>query len=102
MKAEDLVEGKEYTHIDYLVCFTFHYITRGGMAIMYHNTTSYEFDPSDLRLITDTVGEGHTDLKDFCEKIIDLSINWTGEDEEKIPALKTIRTLAGYYLNKKK
>lgn len=57
---------------------------------------SVAVDPWDL----EPVKEQLTDLETFCEKIIDLSITWTGTDEEQIPALKTIRTLAGYYLNK--
>ena len=40
------------------------------------------------------------DLLDLCEKIIDASLYWTGEDEERNPTLKTIRTLAGFYLDK--
>lgn len=35
---------------------------------------------------------------DLCKKIIDASLYWTGEDEDKNPGLKTIRTLAGNYL----
>ena len=32
----------------------------------------------------------------LCELIIEASIDWTGEDEEKHPKLKTLRTLAGH------
>jgi hypothetical protein len=41
------------------------------------------------------------DEKDFlelCNLIIEASLLWTGEDEERNPLLKRIRTLAGYYL----
>ena len=50
--------------------------------------------------INDFKKEQTTDLNTFCNRILELSIYWTGEDEKKIPALKTIRTLAGHYLNK--
>jgi hypothetical protein len=39
-------------------------------------------------------------MRDLCEMIIAASLYWTGEDEEKNPALKTIRTLAGWYLGR--
>jgi len=35
---------------------------------------------------------------DFCESVIEASLYWTGEDEEKCPALKYLRTIAGFYL----
>jgi len=35
------------------------------------------------------------DSKCFALKIIDISLWWNGEDEEKIPQLKRIRTLSG-------
>lgn len=42
------------------------------------------------------------EMKDLCEKIIAASLYWTGQDEEKNPLLKTIRTLAGYYLDRRR
>jgi len=36
--------------------------------------------------------------KDFCHAVIDASLYWTGEDEANCPALKYLRTMAGYYL----
>lgn len=39
------------------------------------------------------------DFLELCELIIESSMYWTGEDEKKIPQLKRLRTLAGYYLN---
>jgi len=42
--------------------------------------------------------KSHKDFMELCEKIIDASMRWTGEDEEQNPMLKTIRSLAGYYL----
>ena len=38
----------------------------------------------------------------LCDLIIETSMYWTGEDEEKNPGLKTIRTLAGHYLSEYK
>jgi hypothetical protein len=35
---------------------------------------------------------------DFCHAVIDASLFWSGEDEEKCPALKFLRTMAAYYL----
>lgn len=43
-----------------------------------------------------------SELKELCKDIIDVSIFWTGEDEEKFPLLKRIRTLSGFYLEKYK
>jgi hypothetical protein len=40
------------------------------------------------------------EFKKLCQFIIDQSLYWTGQDEEKLPGLKTIRTLAGYHLDK--
>jgi len=37
--------------------------------------------------------------RDFCEAVIDASLYWSGIDETLCPALKYLRTLAGYYLN---
>ena len=37
------------------------------------------------------------DFMDLCKKVLDASFYWTGEDEERNPMLKTIRTLASYY-----
>lgn len=39
------------------------------------------------------------DFLELCNLIIEASLLWTGEDEERNPLLKRIRTLAGYYLN---
>jgi hypothetical protein len=39
------------------------------------------------------------DFLELCELIIEASILWTGEDEERNPHLKKIRTLAGFYLS---
>jgi len=40
-------------------------------------------------------------LREFCELVIgDVSAYWGGDAEERIPGLKRLRTLAGYYLNK--
>jgi len=36
----------------------------------------------------------------LAETIMDASLHWTGEDEEKNPGLKKARTLAGLLLNK--
>jgi len=36
--------------------------------------------------------------KEFCHAVIDASLFWTGEDEANCPALKYLRTMAGYYL----
>ena len=38
------------------------------------------------------------ELLELCQLIISASLHWTGEDEEKNPQLKKIRTLAGFYL----
>ena len=38
------------------------------------------------------------ELKTLCSEIIEASLYWTGDDEEKNPFLKKIRTLARYYL----
>lgn len=35
---------------------------------------------------------------DFCHAVIDASLYWTGADEANCPALKYLRTMAGYYL----
>lgn len=40
------------------------------------------------------------DLIQLADLIIEASINWTGEDEEKAPILKKTRTLAGYFKDK--
>jgi len=37
-------------------------------------------------------------LLEMCNLIIDASLYWTGEDEERNPRLKRMRTLAGLYL----
>lgn len=42
--------------------------------------------------------EKNKDFFEICELIIESSMYWTGEDEKKIPQLKRLRTLAGYYL----
>ena len=42
------------------------------------------------------------DFLELCNLIIDASLYWTGEDEERNPHLKKLRTLAGYYLNSEK
>lgn len=34
----------------------------------------------------------------LADTIIEASLYWTGEDEERNPALKTARTLAGLFL----
>lgn len=34
----------------------------------------------------------------FCHAVIDASLYWTGADETNCPALKYLRTMAGYYL----
>ncbi len=34
----------------------------------------------------------------FCHAVIDASLYWTGTDEANCPALKYLRTMAGYYL----
>lgn len=34
-------------------------------------------------------------LLELAELVVDASSSWTGEDEEKTPALKKARTLAG-------
>lgn len=39
------------------------------------------------------------DFKDLCVRILNASLLWTGEDEKKNPALKTLRTRAGMFLN---
>ena len=39
------------------------------------------------------------DFFELCELIISASLHWTGDDEQKNPLLKKMRTLAGYYLN---
>jgi len=36
--------------------------------------------------------------EDFCHAVIDASLYWTGTDEANCPALKYLRTMAGYYL----
>ena len=36
--------------------------------------------------------------EDFCNAVIDASLYWTGDDEAMCPALKYLRTLAGYFL----
>ena len=38
------------------------------------------------------------DLKEICLLVVDASLYWTGEDEAKNPALKRVRTCAGYRL----
>ena len=38
------------------------------------------------------------DFLELCELIIEASLFWNSEDEERNPLLKRIRTLAGYYL----
>ncbi len=38
-------------------------------------------------------------LTHLSNAVLAASLYWTGEDEKKNPGLKTIRTLAGYYLN---
>jgi len=40
-----------------------------------------------------------SNLLELSNLIIEASLYWTGSDEEKNPKLKTIRTLAGYYLD---
>ena len=42
------------------------------------------------------------ELLELCRLIIAASLLWTGEDEEKNPQLKKIRTLAGFYLSEEK
>ncbi len=37
------------------------------------------------------------DLKDLADKIIEASLLWNSDDEEKNPALRTARTLAGIF-----
>lgn len=37
-------------------------------------------------------------LFELCYLIIDASLYWTGEDEERNPKLKRMRTLAGLYV----
>jgi hypothetical protein len=39
-------------------------------------------------------------IEELASKIIDVSLYWTGQDEERNPGLKKIRTLAGLILNK--
>jgi len=34
----------------------------------------------------------------FCHAVIYASLYWTGEDEANCPALKYLRTIAGYHL----
>lgn len=36
--------------------------------------------------------------ENFAHAVIDASLYWTGEDEDACPALKYLRTMAGYYL----
>ena len=36
-------------------------------------------------------------LTELANAVIDASLHWTGEDEEKNPGLKKIRTMAGLY-----
>lgn len=36
--------------------------------------------------------------EEACNKIIEASLYWNGEDEVKNPVLKTARTLAGLFL----
>lgn len=38
-------------------------------------------------------------LKELCDLVVAASLYWTGEDEEKNPLLKRIRTLAKYHLD---
>ena len=38
------------------------------------------------------------DLETLCNEVIKASLYWTGDDENAIPGLKRIRTLAGLYL----
>lgn len=42
------------------------------------------------------------DFLELCELIINASLYWSSEDEERNPHLKKLRTLAGYYLNSEK
>ena len=42
------------------------------------------------------------DLLGLSENIVEASLYWTGEDEEKNPKLKRIRTLAGFYKDRYK
>lgn len=37
-------------------------------------------------------------LIELAGLVIEASVNWSGWDEEKIPSLKKLRTLAGYHL----
>lgn len=38
------------------------------------------------------------DLEKLCTEVIETSLGWTGADENAIPGLKRIRTLAGLFL----
>ena len=40
------------------------------------------------------------DFKELCELVIKCSMRWSGNDEEKYPELKRLRTLAGYYIDR--
>ena len=106
LKAEDLVEGASCMHTATRALVTVAYmITEKSVAVDFLggrdrcvvSVASLSPIPKKSSKILDT-----NDLNTFCNEILELSINWTGEDEEKIPALKTIRTLAGYYFNKDK
>ncbi len=48
----------------------------------------------------DRLNEREEALREVCSLIIDASLYWAGNDECKIPELKKIRTIAGYYLEK--
>lgn len=38
----------------------------------------------------------HKLCNEICEAIIDTSLHWTGKDEERLPQLKKLRTIAKY------
>jgi len=44
------------------------------------------------------MGKYRKELKELCDTVMEASIGWTGEDEEKNPLLKRARTLAGMHL----
>ncbi len=62
-------------------------------------------DTKTLETLLDTVTVLYREtekLQGLCRDIIEASLFWTGEDEEKNPGLKKIRTLAGLYIEEDK
>ncbi len=53
-----------------------------------------------IRLVFSILENIDRDAQELAKTIMDASLLWTGEDEEKNPGLKKARTLAGLLLNK--